>query len=235
MNFLWDIVLRAKKQGWKEEELFFKQAKEYSPFYEQSFFCINETDITAEEIEVNLLYRFADIFQELLNPEGCEIDETEYEEFRQYLIDAMLHVLVYTDLHHGLTRREIYIKSLLNEVRSGAYWSGAAEAFRSIEADKQNRLAALLLIQTETGSSLHRFRSAVRILYPGAILYQIKAERKKLILYLEAEGNQQEKQVLDLAKTLFLPIGFEVRVFWKYHFGIIGIDETMQMDEIALY
>lgn len=235
MNFLWDMVLRAKKQGWKEEELFFKQAKEYSPFYEQSFSCINETGIITEEIEVNLLYRLADIFQELLNPVGCGLEETEYEEFRRYLIDAMLHVLVYTDLRHGLTGREIYIKSLLQEIREGVYWSGAAGAFAWIEADKQNRLAALLLIQMETGSSLSRFRSAVRILYPDAILYQIKEERKKLLLYLRQKENHQERQVLELAKALFLPIGFELRVFWQYHFGIIGIEATMQLDEIALY
>ena len=57
MNFLWDIVLRAQKQGWREEELFFQQAKEYSPFYEQTFSYINETSISQAGIEVNLLYR----------------------------------------------------------------------------------------------------------------------------------------------------------------------------------
>lgn len=235
MNFLWDMVLRAKKQGWKEEELFFRQAEEYSPFYEQSFSCINETMIDTGKIELNLLYRFADIFQELLCEKDCELREREYEEFRQYLIDTMLHVLVYTDLRHGLTKREIYIKRLLREIKGGAYGSRTANSFSLLEADKQNRLAALLLIQMETGSSLLHFRKAIRIVCPDAILYQLKEERKKLLIYLSRKENQGKKQTLQLLQDLFLPIGFELRVFWKYHFGIIGVDVTMQMDEIALY
>lgn len=235
MNFLWDMVLRAKKQGWKEEKLFFKQAEEYSPFYEQSFFCINEKNIITGEIEVNLLYRFANIFQELLSREDCGLNEGEYEEFRWYFMDAMLHVLVYTDLRHGLTRREIYIKRLLEELREGTYWKEAGETFKLIEEEQQNRLVSLLLTQTETGSALRHFQSAVRILFPDAILYQLKGEKKTLLLYLKKEENYREKQVLELAKALFLPIGFALRAFWKYHFGIIGIEETMQLEEIALY
>ena len=69
MNFLWDIALRAKEQGFKKEELFFKQAEEYSPYFEQSFSCVNETKVTSPVIESNLLYRFADIFQDILKQE----------------------------------------------------------------------------------------------------------------------------------------------------------------------
>ena len=235
MNLLWDIVLRAQKQGWREEELFFQQAKEYSPFYEQTFSYINETSISQGVIEVNLLYRFAGIFQELLHPEDYETEEAQYEEFRRYLIDILLHMILFSDLRHGLTRREIYIDRLLIELRNGSYWKEAAEDFALIEADRQNRLAALLLTQMETGSSLKKFRKALRILYPNALLYQIKEERKKLILYLAEEENEQRKRTIRLAKDLFLPIGFELRVFWKYHFGIIGVEDTMQLDKIALY
>ena len=65
MNFLWDIALRASQQGTKEEELFFCQAEAYSPFYEQAFPCLNETRVEGGEVELNLLFRFADIFQYL--------------------------------------------------------------------------------------------------------------------------------------------------------------------------
>ena len=42
MNFIWDIALRAKESGIKEEDLFFEQAEDYSPYYEQSFSVINQ-------------------------------------------------------------------------------------------------------------------------------------------------------------------------------------------------
>lgn len=235
MNFLWDIVLRAQEQGWKEEELFFRQAQEYSPFFEPSFSCINEQQIDSGTIELNLLYRFADMFQDILAPEHIGLKEEEYEEFRMFFADAVLHAVLYTDLRHGLSKRDLYIRKIREELLDGTFWKGAVRAFRQIERLKQNRLAALLLSQMETGSSLIIFRRAVLILYPEAMLYQMRYERKKLLLYLSSRKTDAGEQIMQLVQDLFLPTGFELRIFWQYHFGVIGIEDAMKLDETALY
>lgn len=235
MNFLWDIALRAKEQGFKEEELFFKQAEEYSPYFEQSFFCVNETKITSPVIELNLLYRFTDIFQDILMQENSGFTKEEQEQFGAYLIDAALHFILYTDLRHGLTRREIYIREIEKELWEGIFCSGLSTDFRRIEREKRNRLASLALVQMETGSSLLLFRRALLVLYPNALLYQIKKDEKKLLLYIERKENETEKGKLRFAEEMFLPAGYDLQVFWHYHFGIIGVESAMQLDEIALY
>ncbi len=235
MNFLWDIVLKAQEQGMKEETLFFRQAKEYSPFFEQSFACMNEKEVASDTIELNLLYRFADIFQDLLSPDSMGLDEDEYKDFRDYFVDAVLHSILFTDLRQGLSKRELYIRKILEELRNGVFWTGTVEPFGKLEYQKQNRLAVLLLSQMETGTSLFIFRRAVGIFFPEALLYQIKKEPKKLLLYLKDRKTDEGEGSVRLAKDLFLPLGFELQVFWRYHFGIIGIDDTMILDEIALY
>ncbi|MGN0305816.1 MAG: hypothetical protein ACI4D2_06645 [Lachnospiraceae bacterium] len=235
MNFLWDIVLSAHRQGWKEEELFFQQAAEYSPFYEQAFSCINETKVDSGRIELNLFYRLADFFRELLAAEDMGLKEGEYSEFRQYFIDAMLHAILYTDLRNGLTGREIYIRKLREELLDGTYWQGAAEAFSLLESEQQSRLASCLLTQMETGSSLIIFRRALLVVCPEVSLYQLKEERKELLLYLVEKETKAAKKKLELVQAVFLPIGFRLRTFWEFHFGIIGVEETMRLEEIALY
>ncbi len=235
MNFLWDIALRAEEQGFLEQDLFFRQAREYSPFFEQSFPCINEQKVENATIELNLLYRFADIFQEILFPEGLGLQEDEYEEFRLYFIDAALHTLLFTDLRNGLSKRELYIRKMWEELLDGTFWREAVRNFSGIDRHKQVRLATLLLTQMETGSSLIIFRRAVLVLYPDAMLYQIKNERKKLLLYLKEKKTDAGEKKMQFVKDMFLPIGFELRIFWQYHFGIIGIDATMKLDEMALY
>lgn len=235
MNFLWDIVLRAKEQGFREEELFFKQAEEYSPFFEQSFPCVNETEVTSPVIELNLLYRFADIFEDILMQENSGLTEEEYCQFGTYFIDAALHVILYADLRHGLTKREIYIKKIAKELREGIFFSGMAEDFNRIERPKQERLAALALTQMETGSSLRLFRRALLVLYPDARLYQIKNEDKKLLLYLSCRESEWEAGKTAFVSDMFLPVGYDLRVFFEYHFGIIGVEGAMKVDEIALY
>lgn len=235
MNFMWDIALRAYEQGIGEHELFFAQAEEYSPFFEQSFPCINEKKVSAGIIELNLLYRFADIFQELLAPESLGLEEGEYARFCRYFIDAVLHTILYTDLRHGLTKRDIYIHKILEELRDGTFWRGTAADFGMIENSKQGRFAALVLSQMETGSSLQIFRKGVLILYPDAMLYQIKKEPKKLLLYIRYPRTEEREHQLQFVWDMFLPVGFELRVFWQYHFGIIGAEGTMKLDEMALY
>lgn len=230
MNFLWDIVLRAQSCNRREEELFFVQAEEYSPFYEQAFDYINEDCVYTNEIELNLLYRFADIFQDILAEDGREL-----KEFKKYMIDVVLHILLYTDLRHGLSIREIYIRKLTEELSDGTFWREGAKVFRLISPQKQNRLATLVLSQMQTGSSLLIFRRAVLILFPDAILYQVKADRKKLLLYLQDKPEDYKKRMIQFAQDMFLPLSYNIRIFWEYHFGIIGVEGTMNIDELAIY
>jgi len=230
LNFLWDIALRAQQQGKKEEDLFFCQAKEYSPFYEQSFSCLNETVIHSDIIELNLLFRLADLFQDILAE-----DAQDMPQLKRYLIDAALHLILHTDLYHGLTKRDVYIYRLLEELENGTFWRTAAEEFTLIPHEKRSRIATLVLNQIQTGSSLMTFRRGLLVLFPEAVLYQVKTERKKLLLYLEENKTTTNERMLNFIQDMFLPVSYDLRVFWKYHFGIIGVDAAMQIDEIALY
>lgn len=230
MNFLWDIAIRAKQQGKKEAELFFCQAKEFSPFYEQSFPCLNERNVESNEIELNLLFRFTEIFQNILADQ-----RNEMQELNQYLIDAALHVILHTDLHHGLTKKEIFIRKMLEELENGLFWRQGAEEFCLIAPEKRNRIAALVYGQMQTGSSLMIFRKGLLVLFPSAVLYQIRSERKKLLLYIETDKTEQDERKLQFIQDMFLPVSYQLRVFWKYHFGIVGVDAAMKMDEIAIY
>jgi len=182
-------------------------------------------------------YRFADIFQEILSPELAEeLAETDndFSEFRTCLIDAVLHTLLYTDLRTGLTKRDIYIKKLIEELLGGRFWKAAASQFALFDRGKQNRLATLLLTQMQTGSSLLIFRRALLVLFPQARLYQMKGQQELLLLYLEQKPATANEH-LRLIQDMFLPIRYQLRVFWEYHFGVIGADDTMRIDEIALY
>ena len=235
MNFMWDIALRAYEQGMEEQELFFAHADECSPFFEQSFSCLNETGVPGHVVELNLLYRFADIFQELLSPEGMGLEEGEYVQFCRYFTDAALHAILYTDLRYGLTRRDIYIHKIQEELKDGTFWNAMADGFRMIGISGQRRLAALALCQMETGSSLRIFRKGVLVLHPDAMLYQIKKEPKKLLLYIRGQKTRERECQLQFVQDMFLPVGFELRIFWKHHFGIIGAEGTMKLGRMALY
>lgn len=230
MNFIWDIVLNAKRHGTSESQLFFRPAKDRSPWYEQAFPILNEAQAKGPEIEYNPLYRFDSMFQNLLRE-----DFTDLPAVQEYIFDAISHFLVYTDLHHGLTKRAFYTRCLLREMEGGGYGPSVAAHLQAIYPDKRERLAALALTQMQTGSSLLLFRKATVLLFPDALLYQERNNPKQLLLFLADKKDERLEHHSQLIEELFLPISHRLRVFWEHHFGVIGVDVTMYADKIEIY
>ena len=236
MNFIWDIVLQAEAQGMDKAELLFQQAKEYSPYCEQAFPCINQGRLESTVVEINALYRFSHIFQELLHPELLVRPENrDLTECVAFLFDAVVHLLSEVDLKHGLTKREYFVRQLRAELLDGVYGPEAAAAVAVIDRQLQFSLANELLTQLQTGTNLRIFRRAVRTAFTGSLIYQSNYNGKELLLYLGEKETKEKAQMARLLLDLFLPFGFSARLFWDYHFGIIGVDAAMPADAIALF
>lgn len=236
MNFIWDIVLRAQENGIEKDSLFFWQAQESSPYYEHSFPLINQREVGGGVVEINALYRFSHIFQELLHPEFMRNPVyVGLVTFIVHFYDVLIHYLSEIDLRHGLNRREFYVRELRREVLAGVFGRCAAVGMRSLRRDRQLRMADELLRQMQAGSNLRSFRRAVLVVFPDSILYQSNFDRQQLLLYVgRAENDERAAQMAFLLEG-FLPLGFRVRIFWTHHFGILGVDATMCTDKIALF
>ncbi len=230
MNFTWDIVLNAKRHGTDETGLFFRPAKDRSPWYEQSFPVLNETKAEGPDIEYNPLYRFDAMFHDLLRE-----DFTESPVFQDYLFDAVSHLLVQVDLHHGLTKRAFYVRRLMLEMQQGGFSPSIAAHLQAVDPDKRERLSSLALTQLQTGSSLLLFRKAVVLLFPDALLYQERYDPKQILLFIADKKDERLEHHTRLVEELFLPISHRLRVFWEHHFGVIGVDATMHTDNIEIY
>lgn len=230
MNFIWDIVLNAQKNGVSEQDLYFRPARECSPWYEQSFPALNESRAEGPEIFYNPLYRFDALFHSLLRD-----DFDESPEVQAHLFDAVSHFLVYTDLHHGLSKREYYTRRLLREMEEDGFGPSVSGYIREVEPEKRERLASLALTQFQTGSHLLLFRKATLVLLPDALLYQERPDPKRILLYVGQPRTDALEQGVRLIEALFLPIHFQLRVFWEHHFGVIGLDSVMKLDATEIY
>ena len=226
MNYIWEILLRARANGVQDETLFFAQAKECSPWYEQSFPCLNEDRVTGPVVEINSLYRFSHIFQDLLH----EMKDMEYLRF---LFDIGIHILADQETMSGLSKRDFYIQSLLRDLEKGEFCASVSRTYRGLSNTQKHSVASLLLAQYETGSSLLVFRQALMLFYPQAMLYQLKLHPDQLLLYLGL--TDADKEIVQMLQDLFLPLQYQVRIFWSKHFGVWDVDATMIFDEIEIY
>ena len=107
MQYIWEVVLAAEKNGIREADLRYEVADVRSPYLEVSFSDLNTQTVEQTVVEVNPFYRFFDIFSEIL-----DINQKEYEKTREIFVDTVFHYLALTDLRMGMSKKDYYLKFL---------------------------------------------------------------------------------------------------------------------------
>lgn len=235
VNCIWDIILQAAQDDFESGKLFFKPAENFSPYYEQSFKCINQRRVESVDVEINPLARFSPIFEYLLHPDIIDLIFEEQRQFLLYYFDLITHILSEVDLCHGMTRREFYIRQIRRELLDGTFGETAREGVKQLKRDKQVAVADELLCVMEVGSSLRSFCHIMKQIFPDCIIYQGQEHPQRVYVYIEQRRDESSEKIWRMIRETFLAFDFEVRIFWEYHFGIIDIKETMRLNEIAIF
>lgn len=229
MNYVWEALLEAEKEKIGKGELRFVPAKEPSPYVEVSFAELNITELEDKRIEVNPLYRFSAVFEELFAP-----DNREYEKLREVFLDVFLHYVAETDLLSGMHKQEYYFWFLMKDLQQGAFGRNAAEAMGLFSQRERRLIVTSLLGLYRSGHYSEIFRHLIRELYENAIIYAGRDRADDIYLYVGRQETEEERKRICFLIDTFLPINEDVRVFYDRHFGILDIEETMQMDKILL-
>ncbi|MBR3747418.1 MAG: hypothetical protein IKN27_10725 [Selenomonadaceae bacterium] len=235
MNCIWDIVLRAAQDDIESMKLFFKPAKNFCPYCEQSFKIINQRRVEETEVEINPLARFSNIFEYLLHPDCLNLIYKNQQQFTAYFFDLLTHFLAEIDLCHGMTRREFYVRQIRRELLSGVFGDVAREGMEQLKREKQFAVADELLRVMEVGSSVRSFCHIMKQIFEDCIIYQGRAHPQRIYVYIGQRQTEQLEKQWQLIRETFLAFDFEVRVFWDKHFGIIDVTETMRVDNIAIF
>lgn len=230
MNCVWEVVLKAKKSGYGLEELIFINSQSPSPYTESSFDFLNSDTVDDREIEINPLYRFATQLGEIFLP-----DVVGYENVRAMFLDIMLHYVAVWDLRSGGDKKELRAMYILREIQEGRFLKSIRETLLDLELNKAKRIIFCLLDLYKCKDYITIFRKALKELYPKANLYIHSENLRKLILFTGVDKTKKDMERIEMLKELFLPISYETDIFWKYHFGIIGVKESMKIGKMALY
>ncbi len=228
MNYIWDLIIRAEQSGIPRQELHFVKAASFSPYMELSLSVLN-TDKVEHQVEINPYYRFNTLFSDLF-----DVNMEEDHELRHALFDILVHFLAELDLMQGMNQREFYIRFLIRDMHSGCFGQSVQEKIALFDRQEQDIIACHLLQLYETNEFIYYFTRTIREMFRGAMI-GCKQNKDELLVYLGVEATPELRMKLQLIKELFLPIWFEVDLFWHDYVGIIDVDSSMRLDEVALY
>ena len=231
MRELWEIVLEAKKEQIPLKDLRFVHEGKGSAYMELSLPLMNQEELHGEKvIGVNTYCRFYSIFKHMYQP-----DQKEFPYLRNSLTNLILHLLAENDARRGMTKEEYYKKLLIRDIQSGVFGKEAIQVFAHMEKEEQDKLMSGWLRSYRTGSSLAIFIDMVHSLIDNSIVYHNNDFPEELLVYTSSRKTDELEQRLQFLIELFLDIQYRVEIYYEYHFGIIGMEDTMQIDEIALY
>ncbi|MGN0145070.1 MAG: hypothetical protein ACI398_08805 [Clostridium sp.] len=230
MNYIWEALLKADKEKIKRNNIKFKKAEICSPYMEMSFEDLNLSLLSEEqEIDVNIYYRFYEIFKELF-----DINFTENREFRDTLLDIILHYLGELDLKEGICKEEFQKQFLLEDICEGVYGEVLADNIKDFDTKDLNIFLSGLITLYRSGTSIYLFNTVVRNIFRKSVIYRSQDKPKDIYIYLDEVKTKILERKIEAVLDTFLPINMNPFIFWDKHFGIIGIDKSMKLDEIVM-
>ena len=214
MNYLW--------QNYAEDNEFYLDTKPLSPYLE-----IGSVD--GKRIGINPLLRFHDIFSPLFESD-CDADETPRGSFE----NCLLHYLAKLDRNSGLHAVSFAEHALDAELRAAHYGKRAAELYSAL-SDAEQRLLLIFLQRHEAAEGLRSvFFDAVEQFFPSTESFYHEFE-EKFLLCIPAPETEHNCRLMELLMRLLLDMDATAEIFWNSRFGLIGVRETMLLDEFVIY
>jgi hypothetical protein len=229
MNYIWDYVINAERDGIPQRKLRFLMAQVYSAYMELSPTMLNFREIEPE-IEINPYYRFYEIFRDFFH-----LDNQEDVELRKALFNMAIHFLADIDRRLGMTKTEYYLRFILTDIKEGRLGAKMSRAISQFNLDEQEIIAGNIYRLYRTGAMIDLLKDTIIKIFPRTIIYVNYEVKDEILLFLEYEPSEVNQIKVDAILEVFLPLRFRTEIYWDYHFGIIGNEEAMKVDSIAIY
>lgn len=230
MSYLWDVGIKLKNSNRKMSDIVFKQAEVFSPYMECSFEDINFDLDDNNEIEINGLYRFIDIFSYLI-----DVNYEEYTESRKVLFDLIMHYLLRVDLKQGYCVREFCKKFFYEDIKNGIWGKDIAYNMEAFTTEEKNIILDSIYNLYSGGSGLYFFNVILGNIFKNSLAYINKETEHGLFIYVGEAYTDNNKRKIDLITSLFLPVRFNVYICWDKHFPVLGVDKTMYIEQNVLF
>lgn len=229
MNYIWDLLIRAEDEGLSKKDIQFHLAKDFSPYMELSPQLLNARHLE-QQVEVNPYYRYYEIFKNLFHP-----DNMNDLELREYFLDFVLHFLAQIDRMQGMNKREFSIQFILREIDANVFGNTVRDNMHAFTKKEKEMVVLNILRLYQTGDEIYLLKDTMKRLFKHCMIYVKSEEQDELLLYIGQKKSALNEMKVRLVQEIFLPVNFQTEVYWQNHFGIIGAEETMKLDRIALY
>lgn len=156
--------------------------------------------------------------------------------FKKNIENNAINYLQELDFVSGTTVIDVICEKISEDIKKGILGISLKKYFLLLNSEEQQYIA--LLIYNEKINNVNcmkNFRLGIKYFFIDSIIYRQKSEKNKMIVYINKPKNKVNIAKIKTLELLFLELGMELKVFWQNHFGVVNVDETVKIDEIAVF
>lgn len=230
MSYIWNSLLKAEEEGIGKNNIEFVKAEIISPYIEVLFDDLNATNLPDDnKIEVNIYYRFYEIFKDLFSA-----DYKEHEKLREILLDILLHYLGELDLKSGISRNQLYKVFIYNDMKNGAFGESLKNNIKGFNKKELDIFLDGVITLYSTGTSMLLFKRVLKNIFINCSCYENIEDTRKIYIYVNIKESRCDREKLKAIIDTFLPLNTKILIFWDKHFGVIDKGATMKIDNIVM-
>ena len=131
---------------------------------------------------------------------------------------------------------DIVCEKISEDIRKGILGKYLKKYFLLLNREEQEYVAMLIYNEKINNvNSMKNFKFGIKYFFLDSIIYREKHQKNKIIIYINREKNKKNIAKIKTLELLFLEFGLGLKVFWKNHFGVVSVEETVKIDEIAVF
>lgn len=232
-NFLWYPLTSFIEKN--NENINFEISEVIPPYIEVNMTNINniqnEIETSDVKVEINPFIRFNEIFQIITYP---DFEEMEIE-LKKSLVNILFHLLGEMDLYLGQNKKDIIVKEIRKDIEKGCFGKESTNLFKLFKEYEKHIVVDILYDMYCHLNMIEAFKKSIKKIFKDSIIYDNLSSDTNLVIYLNYIKTEENIKKVEFLKEIFLPIGLELDLFWEYHFGVIGVEITMKIGEIAVF
>lgn len=233
MNYLKDIIMESEEKKIDKMKIKYYMPEHISPYLELNEDNLNLINLDGSKenlIGVNPYFRNEKIFWDFMSP-----NIINFKGLKDMLFNIICHLIAETDYFYIKRVSDFEKKMLEKAILSYEYGEFIKNTYFGFSKSEKEIILEELLKMYKIGSNMERFLSVLNEIFMGNISYDYLEEKNTINMFLSQKENETNIKKLEFLKELFLPINLKLRIYWEYHFLIIGVDETSKLDNCKIF
>ena len=156
--------------------------------------------------------------------------------FKKNIENNAINYLQELDFMSGTTVINVICEKILEDIKKGILGISLKKYFLFLNIEEQQYIALLIYNEKINNvNCMRNFRLGIKYFFIDSLIYRQKSEKNKIIVYINKPKSRSNIAKIKILELLFLELGMELKVFWQNHFGVVSVDETAKIDEIAVF